>query len=292
MITPHVRPDTDTYRFTVTQITLASETFPAGADHCVTEPYRDAAPGRRTRAPVGPRPAGRPGPCHRGSTLRVADAVAAHLSVRQTKSAPTTQVNDVLVCRTDRCADSRGPDQEAGDRTCPTPRPGRRIPGHRRGCADFSAGRCHGSPDLSAHPPDRHPQGPSGAAPVGIPRCSALRIVGQADGRPLRSAALHPQTPEAAEEPADATGATGSSGLDGATALRGTAERGVGGASGGCRDGGVGNPVLTHTPTQPQDPARRHRDRRQSPSPRRSCGAGRGRSPGRRSVPVSAGQER
>jgi hypothetical protein len=206
MITPHVRPDTDTYRFTVTQITLASETFPAGADHCVTEPYRDAAPGRRTRALVGPRPAGRPGPCHRGSTLRVADAVAAHLSVRQTKSAPTTQVNDVLVCRTDRCADSRGPDQEAGDRTCPTPRPGRRIPGHRRGCADFSAGRCHGSPDLSAHPPDRHPQGPSGAAPVGIPRCSALRIVGQADGRPLRSAALHPQTPEAAEEPADATG--------------------------------------------------------------------------------------
>lgn len=132
MITPHVRPDTDTYHFAVTQPTLASETFPAGADHCVTEPYRGAAPRRRTRAPVGPRPAGRPGPCHRGSTLRVADAVAAHLSGWQAKSAPTTRVNDVLACRPVRCADSRDSDRKPATATSPYPRPGRRIPGHRR----------------------------------------------------------------------------------------------------------------------------------------------------------------
>jgi hypothetical protein len=58
MITPHVRPDTDTYRFTVTQITLASETFPAGADHCVTEPCRGAAPGSTHSCACRARPGG------------------------------------------------------------------------------------------------------------------------------------------------------------------------------------------------------------------------------------------
>lgn len=92
--------------------------------------------------------------------------MAAHLSGRQAKSAPTTRVNDVLACRPVRCTDSRGPDREPGDRNRPTPRPGRRIPGHRRGCADFSTGRCHESADLSVHPPDRRPERLSRAAPV------------------------------------------------------------------------------------------------------------------------------
>jgi hypothetical protein len=280
MITPHVRPDTDTYHFAVTQPTLASETFPAGADHCVTEPYRGAAPRRRTRAPVGPRPAGRPGPCHRGSTLRVADAVAAHLSVRQTKSAPTTRVNDVLACRPVRCADSRNSDREPGDRNFPIPPS--RSPDSRSSTEDAptfppdaatevricrcilrtAARKCSPErrPSVSSSTRGTRKYPPAPSTPAG--RCSPLRIVGQADSRTLRPASLHPQTAEAAEEPADPSRASGS------PALRGTAERGVGGASGGCRDGSVGDPVVAHAPTQSQDPARRHHDRRQDPARR------------------------
>jgi hypothetical protein len=288
MITPHVRPDTDTYHFAVTQPTLASETFPAGADHCVTEPYRGAAPRRRTRAPVGPRPGG-------GGKTPV-HVTAGALSGWRT---PWQRI----------CPSGR-PSVRAAGQNCPD------DPGERR--FGLPAGQMRRQPKLG--PGTRRPQLPHTPVPVaGFPvidedaptfppdaatevricRCilrtaarkcsperrpsvssstrgtrkyppapstpagcrSPLRVVGQADSRTLRPASLHPQTAEAAEEPADPSRASGS------PALRGTAERGVGGASGGCRDGSVGDPVVAHAPTQSQDPARRHHDRRESPTP-------------------------
>lgn len=171
MITPHVRPDTDTYRFTVTQITLASETFPAGADHCVTEPYRDAAPGRRTRAPVRPRPAGRP----RSMSPRVHSPSGGRRGSASVRPAGQKCLDDPGERRFGLPAGQtrRQPGLGPGTRRPQlphTPVPVAGFPVIDGGCADFSAGRCHESADLSVHPPDRRPQGLSGAAPVGARR--------------------------------------------------------------------------------------------------------------------------